>query len=119
MRPQADYVKSAHALCYALSLSKSTTRTGSPPGNLGKPAHEPDTSISYNCDQGTFTVTYSNDRKTAYLQMGAQTIVLDKTPSLEPAVYSAHGLSFWPEGSNNIFVKRDMSALYQNCTSVR
>ncbi|MEA3411749.1 MAG: MliC family protein [Pseudomonadota bacterium] len=73
--------------------------------------------VTYNCSQGTFAVTYGKDRETATLRIGVQTIVLDRTSSEAPAAYTAHGLSFWPEGKNNIFVKRNMSALYHNCST--
>lgn len=88
-------------------------------GLSARQADSGERSITYNCNEGTFNVSYGTEEETVSLQMGVQTVMLKRTAAEPPVTYAAHGLRFWPEGKDNIFVKRNWSALYHNCTAVR
>lgn len=74
--------------------------------------------INYDCDEGSFWVTYSQDGLVANLTIDIETIKMDLVTNDPVKEYSDKTTTFWPEGRNNVFVREDLAALYHNCTKV-
>ncbi len=73
---------------------------------------------SYNCDEGSFWVTYGDNGKAANLYFDIEPVHLDLITNASLKEYSDKTTTFWPEGRNNVYVREDLAALYHNCLKV-
>ena len=80
---------------------------------------EPQIKETYNCNEGSFWVAYSNDGKVVNLNFDIETVRLDLIPNDAFKEYSDQTTTFWPEGRNNVYVREDWASLYHNCIKIK